>query len=534
MKLDSDDLNFLIGQGEGYNLEFKESFSAGISKEICAFANTNGGKILLGVTDKGTIKGIGDTNPLRSRIQDLARNMDPSLNIIVDANDVGNVVIIDVPEGKSKPYSAGGKFFMRYGANSQQLTSDEIRAFFQKEGLLLFDEKPNMVFNVGRDLDGERFKHFLERAKISRVLENEDILENLCLLEGGNLKNAGVLMFCRKVAKFIPQATITCVLYQGNSKYKILDRKEYDEDLYSNFFNANNYVQSKLNTEFIIKGGPREEKLELPEEALREALLNAIAHRDYFVRGANILVEIFSDRVEITNPGGLVNGLTMDDLGKRSLSRNNLLFGLMQRMDLIEKVGSGILRMRNAMNEYGLKGPRFDVNDNWFTIIYDRPVDMWSEGSQKSSQKVFTLLEEKILTEIKKDPRVSRKRIAEALEINEYTVKEYIDKLVQKEAIERIGPAKGGYWEVKIADTTQKTPQKTTQKTPQKTPQKILTGLEEKILNEIRNDSRISRKRIAKVLEINEYTVKEYLEKLVQKRVIERVGPAKGGYWEVK
>jgi ATP-dependent DNA helicase RecG len=176
---------------------------------------------------------------------------------------------------------------------------------------------------------------FLDKAKISQVLEKKDILDNLYLLKDGYLKNAGVLLFCQR----------------------------------------------------IIKGGPREERLELPEDALREGLLNAIAHRDYFISGANILVDIFFDRVEITNPGGLVKGLKREDLGKRSLSRNNLLFGLMQRMELVEKVGSGIVRMVRGMEKYGLKKPRFDINDNWFTIIFDRPVQRLSETTWKTPQK---------------------------------------------------------------------------------------------------------------------------------------------------
>lgn len=129
----------------------------------------------------------------------------------------------------------------------------------------------------------------------------------------------------------------------------------------------------------------------MPEEALREALLNAIAHRDYFVTGVNILGEIFSDRLEIANPGGLVKGLTIKDLGKRSLSRNNLLFGLLQRMALVEKVGSGIIRMKNAMKEYGIKGPRFDINENWFTIIFNRLTEKWLE----TTQKIMSLIKER-------------------------------------------------------------------------------------------------------------------------------------------
>ena len=130
---------------------------------------------------------------------------------------------------------------------------------------------------------------------------------------------------------------------------------------------------------------------------------------------------------------------------KESFSRNNLLFGLMQRMELVEKVGSGILRMKNAMNECGLESPRFDVNENWFTIIFDRPQDKQME----SPQKMLTELEAKILEEIKKEPSSSMVRIAEVLKISQYTVKEYMEKLKQKNVIERIGADRGGYWKVK-------------------------------------------------------------------------------------
>ena len=368
--IDSNQIKFLIGQGEGYNLEFKVSYSSKIDKEICAFANANGGKILLGVAKNHEIKGINITDKLKSQIQNLARNLDPSLTI--DILEIDNILIIDVPEGVNKPYFYGGKSAVRIGANAQKMSKNEIRRFFQEEGLVLFDEKANIEFDLIEDFNDKNFNFFLEKAKITPILEKQAILENLYLLKDTYLKNAGILLFCNEITKFFLQATITCVLYQSKTKYKILDKKEFDEDIYSNFTNAIIYLQSKLNTEFIIKSGIREEKLELPEEALREALLNSIAHRNYFVSGANIMLEIYSDRVEITNPGGLVKALSKEDLGKRSLSRNNLLFGLMQRMGLVEKVGSGIIRMQNAMKNYALDEPRFDINDNWFTIIFYR------------------------------------------------------------------------------------------------------------------------------------------------------------------
>jgi ATP-dependent DNA helicase RecG len=437
-------LQFFINQGEGYNLEFKEAFSDRIAVDFCAFANATGGKLILGISDDGQVRGVSLTNRLKSQIQDLARHLDPP--VAVEILPLENVIAVDIPEGGNKPYSANGKFFLRIGPNSQQLGRDEIRRFFQEEGLILFDEKPNPDFSLDKDFSLLKFREFLKKARISRVLETKDLLSNLSLLADGRLKNAGVLLFARQITRFFIQATITSVLYQGQTKYKVLDRKEFDKDIFSNYQDALIYLQSKLNTEYIIGGGPRVEKLELPEDALREGLLNVIAHRNYFVSGAGILVEIFSDRVEVTNPGGLVKGLTIKDLGRKSLSRNNLLFGLMQRMDLVEKIGSGILRMRNAMASYGLEGPEFETDENWFTVIFRRRlVSERAIGSEKSSEKSS----EKILRIIRENPEISAKKMAGFLGITPRAVEKRLADLKARGFIERIGPAKGGRWVVR-------------------------------------------------------------------------------------
>ncbi len=444
-KIGKKELKFLISEGEGYNLEFKETFSDSLARDVCAFANANGGKILLGVSDDRKIREIRITNKLKSQIYDMTRNFDPKFEISLE--EANSIIIIKVPEGPNKPYSVNGKFYLRYCPNSQQLTREEIREFFQKEGLILFDEKPNYDFNLDKDFNDTAYKNFIMLVKIGPVLKRKEILDNLSLLKDSFIKNAGVLLFCKEITKFFINATITCVLYQSRDKYKILDRKEFDTDLYSNFQNTVLYLQSKLNTEFIIKGGPREERLELPEEALREALLNAIAHRSYFVSGANILVEIFSDRVEITNPGGLVKGMSKKDLGKKSLSRNNLLFGLMQRMNLVEKVGSGIRRMKKAMEDYNLKGPKFRIDENWFVIIFRRKkripgrlVEGLVEGLVESQKKILML--------ISKNPRISKKELAISIGISTTAIDKNISQLKKKGFLKRVGPAKGGYWKI--------------------------------------------------------------------------------------
>ena len=468
----------LIGIGEGLTLEFKEDISSNLGKEICALANTNGGKIVLGIKDNGEISGIKITNALKSQIQSFARNIDPTLS--VETEDVENMLVIHVPEGKKKPYSVNGQFFIRVGANSQQLNREEIREFFQKENLVLFDNQPNRDFDLKKDFDKKKLNKFLEMARITENLDEKNILKNLYLLDEEYLKNAGVLFFCKDVKKFFLGATITCVLYQGTSKTTILDRKEFDSDIISNNNNALMYLYSKLNTNYIIKR-ERTEKLELPEEALREALINAIVHRDYFSTG-HIQIDIFLDRVEISNPGGLVKGMNMKDFGTISLPRNPLIMDLMLRISKVEKIGSGIKRIKDAMKEYGLK-VKFQ-SSGFFRIIFKRHESIKAERleenvpekSQKSPRKVpekvtvkvpekvtvkvpekvtvkvpekVTVNQTKIIMAITKNPYITIPEMSKIAGISERKIKENIAKLKLKELLERIGPDKGGQWKVK-------------------------------------------------------------------------------------
>ena len=194
--MNSKELEFIIGQGEGYNIEFKEAHSSTIGKEMCAFANASGGKILIGVTDSGRKKEIRITNKLKSELQDIGRNLDPKMTIRLQ--EIDGILIVDIPEGKEKPYSIVGKFYLRQGANSQQLTRNEIKEFFQKEGLVLFDEAPNNNFSFNKDFNESAYKKFLSRIGVKTKLSREDILKNLELLSGEAIKNAGALLFCKK------------------------------------------------------------------------------------------------------------------------------------------------------------------------------------------------------------------------------------------------------------------------------------------------------------------------------------------------
>ncbi len=150
----------IIANGEGYYTEFKETLSK-IDKEIVTFANSSGGKIYLGISDNGNIKGYILNNKNKSEIQSIAENCDPPISLTVE--QVGNVAIINIPEGFRKPYRCASGFYIRNGATSQKMITDDIVNFIRNEGKVLFDEMANPNANYEREFDRNKYDRFIKK-----------------------------------------------------------------------------------------------------------------------------------------------------------------------------------------------------------------------------------------------------------------------------------------------------------------------------------------------------------------------------------
>ena len=164
-----DAVSDIIARGEGSTVEFKRSLTKDIGRELCAFANTSGGTILLGISDTGVIVGVADHNRLKSRVQSTARSADPPIELEIES--VGRVLRMTVPPQKRKPYFFGGRFFMRIGANSQQMSNAKVEYLFYAVGRLHFDKTPCADFSVENDLDAETWAQFSDRAKIPDAMD---------------------------------------------------------------------------------------------------------------------------------------------------------------------------------------------------------------------------------------------------------------------------------------------------------------------------------------------------------------------------
>ena len=243
------------------------------------------------------------------------------------------------------------------------------------QGLIHFDETACDRFSLEDDLGEENWSLFQRRAKIPAEMDPEIALLNLHLIgEDGRMTHTGAWLLARDIRKFNISADVACALFMGADKVRILDRRDFHADVYSIMEEVMAWILSKINVEYIIRRVKREERPERPEEAIREAVVNALAHRDYRST-ANVQIYLFTDRLEIVSPGGLPAGMTEADLGLKSIPRNPLLFGILHRMEAVERIGSGIQRIRDLCREHGVAEPVIDVSEHWVTTVFKRTVD---------------------------------------------------------------------------------------------------------------------------------------------------------------
>ena len=446
--MDFNQTKILIREGEGLTVEFKEKYTSRIDEDMVAFANTKGGTIFLGVRDDGAIVGEHLTNDLKSKINSLARNCKPDIS--VNLAQIDNIVAVEVPEGAEKPYSCGSGFFRRIGATTQKMSHEEIRVMFSESEPLTFEEKTVKGFAFDK-ISTTKIRAFIKEAGISiGKISTADFLQSLKVADKSIVKNAGILFFARDVGDFLPQAQMTLLAYKGVKKLIIYDRQDVQDDLLTQFNQAIIFLKKHLNVRSEIKGVNREDIYEIPLEALREAVVNALMHRDYSISGTQITVEIFDDRIEIINPGGLPKALPKKAFGTMSVRRNEIISDLFFRLHKVERVGMGIQRIREALAESGLPKPKFKTN-GFFRALFYRPAQKTSAifrepgvqkgaqiGSQKSSQKILEL--------IATNPEITIEKLSTKLGISQRAVKKHLHALKAKNLIRRIGPDKGGHW----------------------------------------------------------------------------------------
>ena len=373
----------LISKGETSMVQFKLNINneQSIAQEMVAFANTNGGIILIGIDDKSwEIVGLSD-NDLR-RLSNLlvnASSQHVKEPIFIETETVDyegkKILVVTIPEGIAKPYKDNdGIIFMKNGANKRKVTSnEEISRLLQSSGYLYAEEKVIVQSSID-DINIEKFKSFYEGKYKEVIASNnvENYLENLRLLSDGKITIVGALLFGEKVEKLIPAFFITAIWFRGNNITNTEYRSSKNlsgtiDELYSEGYD---FIVSKLDSIQAGQSFNSIGKLEIPEIVVTELLVNALIHRDYFINDS-IKIFVFDNRIEITSPGKLPNSLTEEQVRKGvRRTRNNIIASFAPDILEYRGAGSGVLR---ALQAYPAIEFINDVEGEQFKVIIPRP-----------------------------------------------------------------------------------------------------------------------------------------------------------------
>lgn len=351
---------------ESKTTEFKREYTGDLKYAVVAFANTEGGKIYVGINDDGSVQGVRNTDETMLQITNMIRDVvRPDVTMFTECGveeiEGQAVVVVTVQRGTARPYYLSGKgvrpegVYIRQGASSVPASEAAILSMIKETSGDCYEDarslNQQLTFSKAEDYFAKRKLSFGDQQKRTLNIIGSD----------GTYTNLGMLLSDQCVH------TIKLAVFDGSKKSIFRDRKELTGSLLTQLENAYAYIDQFNRTRAEFEGLDRIDKRDYPAEALREALLNAITHRDYSFSGST-LISIFDDRIEFVTIGGLIRGLTYNDimLGVSAL-RNQKLANVFYRLKLIEAYGTGILKINENYADFDVK-PQFEVTDNAFKI----------------------------------------------------------------------------------------------------------------------------------------------------------------------
>ncbi len=387
-----DELRTLLTQGESLHSEFKQwpLRPDDLATAIAAFANTDGGNVFLGVDDAGQVVGIADAdrNRVAQAVENVAfHNIQPPATVVLETvkdNEGRVVLVVQVPKGSQRPYRTNrGIYYIRTASGRRQASREELLRLFQATESLYYDETP-LLATSSLDLEAQAqsdvFELAAQRGLDVATIDPHQLLVNWKLLARGTeqtyLTVAGALFLARQPQRWLPTAYVSAVSIPGSDiSIAPSDQKQIVGRLLSVLEDAKRFLDIHLRRPHTIRGLEPEVTAELPGEVLREALVNALAHRDYTI-SAPIRLVVFDDRIEIRTPGTLPNTVTLASLpfGIHVL-RNPMIYSMLLRVGLVTDVGSGIPRIIRLVRQRTQQEPTFHQQGSEFVLTLPRKHD---------------------------------------------------------------------------------------------------------------------------------------------------------------
>lgn len=424
--------------------QLKSILTKEIKKEIVAFANSGGGKIYIGIDDNGNIVGLDnikkDIESLSGMIQDgIKSNLTLYTNIKQEIINEKKIIILEILDAPNKPYYLSDKglkptgVYLRSGNTSVPASEEIIKKLIIDSQNLSFEELVSNNQNL----------HFEYIAKVfndKNININDTALKTLNIINLDNkYTNLGLLL--SDECPF----SIKCAIFEGNNDINFKDRKEFTGSLLKQVNEVNDYLNIYNRIAGKIVGLERIDTRDYPEYALREAILNAVIHRDYNYSGS-ILISLYDNHFEITSLGGLVKGLKIDDLYEGiSQTRNKNLANIFFRLNYVESFGTGIKRIVQSYETFDKK-PIILSTENVFKVtLYN------INYKEVTDKKIPSMLsqEERIIEYLKNNIKINRIIVEKLLEVSSTRAKTIIGNMIKNNIIESVGSGKNIYYVLK-------------------------------------------------------------------------------------
>ena len=446
---------------ESQNIEYKESWHDEYLKWVCGFANAQGGKIYIGCDDNGNVVGINNSKKL---LEDIPNKVRDAMGIIVGVNllaeDGKEYIEIDVP---SYPVgiSCKGVYHYRSGSTKQVLTGPALEAFLLRKHGATWDNSPMPAFTMD-DVDDNVVAAFkklaAKKGRIDSSLLDEPkevLLDRLHLVNGNYLTNAAMLLFSKDPERYQLGAFLKIGYFENDAD--LLYQDEIHGSLLEQVDKAIELIYLKyMRAKISYEGIQRIERYFVPEAALREALLNAVCHKQY-QSGIPIQISVYEDRLYVANVGSLPEDWTLEKLMNKHTSKpyNPNIAYVFYLAGFIESWGRGVEKICNALKADNLPMPEYTVNPSDIMIKFTGPEDRIIRVTDKVTNGVtgevtdkVTDRERQVLQFLVEDPGYTMPQLAEKMTVSRKTVAGYLKSLKEKGLIERVGTTRSGHWEI--------------------------------------------------------------------------------------
>jgi len=452
----------------GQNLHWfpQDVSSSRLAAVLVGMANADGGAVIIGVSPRsGQIQGVKDPEEVIDRVFQAALLCEPPMVLPVPMlENIQNEILVSVtvPPGLPNIHSLDGRYLIREGTQTNPIPPRRLRQLLVERGVIQTESLlPPLAFID--DLDMESVQEYIHLMGFSPDEGVEQILlRRGCLRYEGKGEErstlrptyAGLLLFGRQPQAWLPSATILAARFQGSTFSDQFIKQEMSGTLSDQLKQAEAFIRENLRTIVQISGMVRQESLEYPFDAVRELLVNAVAHRDYNLQGDSIHLNIFSDRIEVHSPGGLPGPVTMDNLLQVRFSRNPVIVQVLSDMGYVEKLGYGLDRVVRSMREHGLRPPRFEELGGTFRVtLFGAP----RPGARKQSSGLIDLAEmglnmrqETVLTFLDENRRITNREYQELCpEVHAETLRRDLADLVSRGLLIKIGDKRATYYILK-------------------------------------------------------------------------------------